>query len=49
MQQQLGPLHDVVDYYGERGILTAVNGLQPIEDVTTALLDALGWAVAEDR
>jgi adenylate kinase len=49
MQQQLGPLHDVADYYRSRGILTPVNGLQPIEDVTTELLEALGWASAEDR
>ncbi|HJP87750.1 MAG TPA: nucleoside monophosphate kinase [Candidatus Limnocylindrales bacterium] len=49
MQQQLGPLHDVADYYRARGILTPVNGLQQIEDVTTELLEALGWAVAEDR
>jgi adenylate kinase len=46
MEQQLGALRDVADYYRERGILTPVNGLQPIEDVTTALLDALGWPTA---
>lgn len=49
MQQQLGPLNDVADYYRAHGILTPVNGLQPIEDVTKALLAALGWAAAEDR
>jgi adenylate kinase len=48
MEQQLGPLHDVADYYREHGILTPVDGLRPIEDVTTALLDALGWAAAPE-
>jgi adenylate kinase len=43
MEQQLGPLHDVADYYADQGILVKVNGLQPIEDVAQSLLDALGW------
>jgi len=43
MEQQLGPLHDVADYYRARGILTPVNGLQSIEDVAASLLEALGW------
>src|SRR5438552_7637117 len=42
MEQQLGPLHDVADYYRARRILTPVDGLRPIEDVTAALLEALG-------
>jgi adenylate kinase len=42
MEQQLGPLKDVADYYRERGILASVDGLRPIEDVTAALLEALG-------
>ena len=46
MEQQLGPLHDVADYYQTRGILTPVNGLRPIEDVTASLLEALGWPAA---
>jgi adenylate kinase len=46
MEQQLGPLHDVADYYRTRGILTPVDGLQPIEDVAAALLAALGWQTA---
>ena len=49
MQQQLGPLDDVADYYRARGILTPVNGLQPIEDVTNELLDALGWPASPVR
>jgi adenylate kinase len=48
MEQQLGPLHDVADYYREQGILTPVDGLRPIEEVTAALLDALGWAAAPE-
>ena len=43
MEQQLGPLHDVADYYRARGVLTPVNGLQSIEDVASSLLEALGW------
>jgi adenylate kinase len=46
MEQQLGPLQDVTDYYRGQGILIAVDGLQPIEDVTAALLEALGWPAA---
>ena len=42
MEQQLGPLNDVAEYYRARGILTPVDGLRPIEDVTAALLEALG-------
>jgi len=42
MEQQLGPLGEVADYYRDRGILSPVDGLRPIEDVTAALLDALG-------
>ncbi|HEY4227638.1 MAG TPA: nucleoside monophosphate kinase [Candidatus Limnocylindrales bacterium] len=42
MEQQLGPLHDVADYYRERGILTPIDGLRPIEDVAGSLLEALG-------
>ena len=49
MQQQLGPLHDVADYYRDRGILTPVDGLQSIEDVTADLLEALGWAAGPAR
>lgn len=46
MEQQLGPLRDVADHYDARGILTPVNGLQRIEDVTASLLEALGWSAA---
>ena len=42
MEQQLGPLNEVAVYYRDRGILSPVDGLRPIEDVTAALLDALG-------
>jgi len=48
MEQQLGPLHDVADYYRAQGILTPVDGLRSIEDVTAALLDALGWTAAPE-
>jgi adenylate kinase len=48
MEQQLGPMHEVADYYREQGILTPVDGLRPIEEVTAALLDALGRAAAPE-
>jgi len=41
MESQLGPLHDVAEYYRGRGILTPVDGLRPIEDVAAALLEAI--------
>jgi adenylate kinase len=46
MEQQLGPLRDVADYYRAQGILVEVNGLQPIEDVARSLLEALDWQAA---
>jgi adenylate kinase len=49
MEQQLGPLHDVADYYRSRGILTPVDGLRPIEDVTASLLEALGRTTPQAR
>ena len=42
MDQQLLPLHDVVEHYRGRGILSTVDGLQDIEHVTASLLEALG-------
>jgi adenylate kinase len=46
MEQQLGPLNDVADYYRGRGILVSIDGLRPIEDVAQSLLDAVGWHAA---
>jgi len=46
MEQQLGPLHEVADYYRDQGILVAIDGLRPIEDVAQSLLDALDWHAA---
>ena len=46
MEQQLGPLHDVADYYRSQDLLTPIDGLRSIDDVTAALLDALGWPTA---
>jgi adenylate kinase len=42
MLQQLAPLNDVVGHYRGRGVLSTIDGLQPIYRVTAALLDALG-------
>jgi adenylate kinase len=49
MEQQLGPLHEVADYYRSREILSPVDGLRPIEDVTAALLEALGRSASQTR
>ena len=38
LDQQLPPMFEVVDYYTERGVLSAVNGDLPPEQVTEALL-----------
>jgi len=38
---QLPPMYDVVDYYTEQGVLTAVDGEGTIDEVTDALLRCL--------
>jgi adenylate kinase len=38
---QLPPMYEVVDYYTERGVLTAVDGEGPVAEVTEALLRAV--------
>jgi len=49
MEQQLAPLDEVADYYRARGILIAVDGLRPIEDVTASLLAALERPASQPR
>ena len=44
LAQQLGALADVSQHYDELGVLRTIDGLQPINEVTAALL-----AVADDR
>ena len=39
--QQVPPLLEVVEHYRDHGVLTTVDGRQPIEDVTDALLSAV--------
>lgn len=41
LERQLPPMYEVVDHYTERGVLTAVDGEQPIEQVTEVLLRAM--------
>jgi adenylate kinase len=41
---QLGALRDVVEHYRARGVLRVVDGTQPIEQVTAALIAALRQA-----
>ena len=44
LQQQLASLREVADHYDEAGLLRVVDGVQPIDDVTTDLLAAIGEA-----
>jgi adenylate kinase len=44
MAQQVPPLLEVVDHYRKRGILTTVDGRQPIDEVTESLMAALKHA-----
>lgn len=46
MTQQVGPLLDVVDHYRSAGVLRTVDGTQPIEDVTAAILGAFEGTAA---
>jgi adenylate kinase len=41
MDQQLGALDDVVDFYRSNGMLATVDGRQPIDSVSDALVSAL--------
>ncbi len=47
MAQQLPPLEEVVDHYRRQEILATIDGLQPIEAVTTDVLAALEPLVAD--
>lgn len=40
MAQQIPPLRDVVEHYRATGVLRSVNGLRPIDEVTSGLLAA---------
>jgi adenylate kinase len=42
MHEQLGPLAEVANYYRTRGVLETVDGTRSIEEVSAALLAALG-------
>jgi adenylate kinase len=41
LERQLPPMYEVIDHYTDRGVLTAVDGEQPIEAVSEALLRAI--------
>jgi adenylate kinase len=38
LEKQLAPMFEVVDYYADRGVLHTVDGDQPVDEVTEALL-----------
>ena len=40
LREQLPPLEDVVAYYADRELLARVDGRQPVEAVTAAILAA---------
>ena len=41
LERQLPPMYEVIDHYTDRGVLTPVDGEQPIEAVTDALMRAV--------
>jgi adenylate kinase len=41
LEQTLSNLREVADYYRQQGILRTIDGLQPMDDVTAAILAAL--------
>ena len=46
LDKQLPPMYEVIDHYTDRGVLVAVPGERLVEDVTQALLDAVGHGTA---
>ncbi|HEY8869368.1 MAG TPA: adenylate kinase [Candidatus Limnocylindrales bacterium] len=48
LARQLGALAEVVDYYRQRGVLRAVDGRRPIDEVSAALLAVVDVAPAGD-
>ena len=40
-RQQLPPMFEVVDYYSDRGVLSAVDGDHPVDEVTDELMRAI--------
>lgn len=41
LDQQIPPMYEVIDYYADRGVLSAVDGDRPIAEVTDSLLRAI--------
>jgi len=41
LEMQLPPMYEVVDYYADRDVLSTVDGDQPVDEVTDALLRAI--------
>jgi adenylate kinase len=46
LERQLAPMYEVVDHYTKLGVLATVDGEQPIEAVTQALLRAIATTAA---
>jgi adenylate kinase len=44
LAQQLGSLDEVLEHYRDSGVLRAVDGLRPIEEVAAAIADAVASA-----
>ncbi len=49
LEQQLPPMYEVIDHYTTRGSLVAVDGAQPVEAVTEALLRAIAHPARPGR
>lgn len=47
LDKQLPPMYEVIDHYTDRGVLVAVPGERPVEDVTRALLAAVSHAAPQ--
>jgi adenylate kinase len=46
---QLGALAEVVAHYREHGLLRSVDGMRPVDEVSRALLDAIGAEAGASR
>lgn len=46
LAKQVPPMLDVVDHYERAGVVTRVDGLRPIDEVTDAVLAAIGGLLA---
>ena len=46
LERQMPPMYEVVDHYTENGLLVAIAGRQPMDDVTADMLNAVAKATS---